>query len=68
MEKLEKTQYKARFAIKQTWKGTSRSKLYEDLGLDSLSYRRFCWRIILLHIRLLAKNPQHMSENVINCQ
>ena len=36
MEKLEKVQYNAALAITGAWRGTSRSKLYEELGSSIL--------------------------------
>ena len=40
MEKVEKVQYQAALAITGAWQGSSRSKLYEELGWESLSDRR----------------------------
>ena len=37
MEKVEKIQYQAALAISGAWHGSSRSKLYEELGWESLS-------------------------------
>ena len=34
MEKLESVQYSAALAVTGAWKGTSREKLYEELGWD----------------------------------
>ena len=47
MERIEKIQYQAAFAITGSWQGTSRNKLYDELGSESLSDRRWCRR----HIR-----------------
>ena len=41
MEKLEKNQYQAALAVTGAWQGSSRSKLYEELGWESLSERRW---------------------------
>ena len=40
MEKLESVQYSAALAVTGTWRGTSREKLYAELGWESLSSRR----------------------------
>ena len=40
MAKIESVQYQAALAIMGTWQGTSRSKLYDELGYESLSNRR----------------------------
>ena len=45
MEKVEKVQYEAALAITGAWKGSSRSKLYDELGWESLSDRRLCSRV-----------------------
>ena len=44
MERVEKIQYQA--ALAGTWQGTSRNKLYDELGWESLSDRRWCRRLI----------------------
>ena len=46
MAKIESVQYQAALAITGTWQGTSRIKLYEELGLESLSDRRSSNRVI----------------------
>ena len=48
MAKIESVQYQAALAITGTWQGTSRIKLYNELGLESLSDRRSLNRIIQL--------------------
>ena len=47
--KLEKVQYRAYLAITGTVQGTSRTKLYDELGLDSLIKRRWCNRLIFFY-------------------
>ena len=49
MEKAERIQYQAALAVTGAWQGSSRSKLYEELGWESLSERRWCRRILQLH-------------------
>ena len=34
---------------KGAWRGSSRSKLYEELGWETLSDRRMCRRILQIH-------------------
>ena len=48
MAKIESIQYQAALAITGTWQGTSRSKLYNELGFESLSDRRSSNRVIQL--------------------
>ena len=45
MEKIESAQYSAALAITGAWRGTSRQKLYADLGWESLSSRRWSRRL-----------------------
>ena len=40
--KLEQVQYSAALAVTGTWRGTSRQKLYEELGWETLYHRRCC--------------------------
>ena len=49
MEKVEITQYQAALAITGTWQGTNRSKIYEELGCETLSDGRWCRRILQIH-------------------
>ena len=49
MEKLESVQYSAALAVTGAWKGTSREKLYEELGYESLSQGRWSRRLVLLY-------------------
>ena len=37
METAKKVQYQAAFAVTGAWQGSSRSKLYQELGWESLS-------------------------------
>ena len=49
MEKLEFVQYSAALAVTGTWSGTSREKLYTELGWESLSSRRWSRRLTLFY-------------------
>ena len=49
MEKAERIQYQAALAITGAWQGPSRLELYEELGWESLSERRWCRRILQIH-------------------
>ena len=48
MKKIESVQYRAALAITGAWQGTSRVKIYEQLGLESLSDRRSLNRVLQL--------------------
>ena len=47
MEKLESVQYSAALAVAGTWRGISQERLYEKLGWESLSARRWYRRLVL---------------------
>ena len=47
MNEIERVQYRAALAVTGTWKGSNRSKLYEELGWESLSDRRKKQRQVL---------------------
>ena len=49
MEKLESVQYSAALAVTGTWRGTSREKLYAELGWESLSSRKWSRRLTLFY-------------------
>ena len=49
MEKVERIQYQAALAITGAWQGSSRLKLYEELGWETLSDRRMSRRILQTH-------------------
>ena len=49
MMKVERIQYQAAPAITGAWQGLSRSKIYEELGWESLSDRRKCRRVLQVH-------------------
>ena len=63
MEKLEKVQYQAALAVTGAWQGTSRIKLYEELGWESLSDRRIMRRVLQFH-NIVDKKRQNISVNV----
>ena len=49
MNSLESTQYRAALAVSGAWKGTSRSKLYDELGWETLDQRRIFRRLTQFH-------------------
>ena len=48
-EKLESVQYKAALAITGAIQGSSREKLYQELGLESLKSRRWYRRLSCMY-------------------
>ena len=71
MEKLESVQYSAALAVSGTWRGTSREKLYTELGWESLSSRRWCRRLTLFYKFVNNLNPippLHQSQYCLRDQ
>ena len=62
MQKLESVQYNASLAITGCFRGTSRDKLYSELGLESLADRRFYRRLIAFYKIVNKKAPQHLID------
>ena len=64
MEEIERIQYQAALAITGAWKGSSRVKLYEELGWESLSERRSTRRTLQIH--KIEKNctPSYLKEKL----
>ena len=64
MEKVEKVQYSAALAITGAWKGSSRLKIYEELGWESLSDRRLSRRILQMHKIIDSETADYLKEKL----
>ena len=64
MEKLESVQYSAALAVTGTWRGTSRDKLYAELGWESLNSRRWIRRLILFY-KIINNFPPSYTRDPI---
>ena len=64
MEKLESVQYSAALAVTGTWRGTSRERLYNELGWESLSSRRWSRRLILLYKFINNLTPDYTRDPI----
>ena len=62
--KLESVQYSAALAITGTWRGTSRDKLYLELGWESLNFRRWSRRLTLFYKILNNLTPLYTKESI----
>ena len=60
--KIESVQYNAALAITGAIRGTSRSKLYAELGLEELSKRRFCRRLLLFYKIINGHSSSYLKE------
>ena len=61
MEDVEKVQYKAALLVSGAWKGSNRTKLYEELGWESLSDRRRIRRILQLYKIANNNTPRYLT-------
>jgi len=64
MKEVEKIQYQAALAITGSWQGSSRTKLYEELGWETLSDRRNCRRILQIHKIENEKTPSYLKNKL----
>ena len=62
MEMVEKVQYQAALAVTGAWQCSSRAKLYEEFGRQSLSDRRWCRRILQYHKIVNNKIPIYQKS------
>ena len=64
MEEVERIQYQAALAISGAWRGSSRSKLYEELGWESLSDRRLSRRLLQIHKIVSNNTPSYLKDKL----
>ena len=58
--KIESIQYNACVAITGAIRGTSREKIYQELGLESLQLRRWCRKLCLLYKVFKNEHPKYL--------
>ena len=68
MENIEKIQYQAARIVSGAWQGTSREKLYDDLGWESLQNRRTVRKLCILYETLKNRYPRYLSEILDDCK
>ena len=67
-EKLESVQYKAALAINGAIQGTSRGKIYQELGLQSLKSRR-CYKRLSLMFKIMKEEvPNYLINLIPKCE
>ena len=64
MKELESVQYQAALAVTGAWKGSSRLKLYKELGWESLHQRRYFRRITQFFKIMNGLTPQYLVDPV----
>ena len=61
-QKLESIQYNACLAITGTIRGTSKEKLYQEIGLESLQSRRWYRKLGMFYKIFKSKSPQYLFK------
>ena len=64
MDLIEQIQYKAALVVTGCWQGTSRVKLYDELGWESLADRRWGRRMTLYYKILNGLTPSYLFEHI----
>ena len=64
MEKVERIQYQAALAITGAWQGSSRSKIYDELGWETLSDRSNYRRVLQIHKILNNNTLSYLKEKL----
>ena len=59
-KKLESTQYSAALAVSGAWRGTSRQKLYDELGWESLYQKRWYRRMTRFYKLRSTRSPLYL--------
>ena len=63
-KKLEQTQYSAALSVTGTWRGTSRQRLYDELGWEDLYSRRRYRRLCHFYNLRLARSPEYLFAEI----
>ena len=66
MNLVEQVQYKAALIVTGCWQGTSREKLYDELGWESLSDRRWGRRMSMYYKIVNGQTPAYLFDHVPN--
>ena len=64
MERIEKIQYMGALAVTGAWQGSDRSRLYEEIGWETLSDRRMSRRAIQLYKIANNITPTYLREKL----
>ena len=68
MDKVERIQYLAALAITGAWQGSSRTKIYDELGWESLSDCRKCRRSLQVHKIINNSTLSYLNDYLLpNC-
>ena len=64
-EKSKKVQYSAALIFTGTIKGTSRERLYKELGLESLCDRRSCRKLVFSYKIVKGLAPSYLKSYLL---
>ena len=64
MDLFERVQYKAALIVTGCWQGTSRIRLYEELGWESLSDWRWLRRLTVFYKISKGLAPSYLSDHI----
>ena len=64
MDLIERVQYKADLIVSECWQGTSRTKLYDKLGWELLSDRRWVRRLTLFYKIINGFATSYLSPHI----
>ena len=64
MDLIESVQHKAALIVSGCWQGTSRVKLYEELGWESFSDRKWACRLTIFYKINSRHAPLYLSEHI----
>ena len=64
MKLIGRVQYKAALIVSGCWQGTSREKLHDELGWESLTDRRWARRLTMFHKIKNGIAPSYSSDHV----
>ena len=59
---IERVQYKTAIIVSGCWQGTSRVKLYDELGWESLSNRRMVRRLTTFYTIIYGLAPTYLTD------
>ena len=63
-KRLEQTQYSAALAITGAWRGTSRQRLYDELGWEDLYHRRWFRRLCHFYNLRKSRQPEYLFDEI----
>ena len=64
MENVEIIQYQAALAITAAWQGSSRSKIYDELGWETLTDRSKRRRVLQIHKTIKNNTLSYLEDKL----